>query len=71
MSDDFTVTIDDVRGAGHCVRGAKQWFERYKLDFRAFLDEGIPASKLLATGDAYGIQVVEVARRRVGDGDGR
>lgn len=71
MSDDFTVTIDDVRGAGHCVRGAKQWFDGYGLDFRSFLESGIAASKLLATGDAYGIQVVEHARRRVEAEHGR
>lgn len=66
MSNDFVVTMDDVRGAGHCVRGAKRWFEGYGLDFRDFLSNGIPASKMLATGDAYGIQVVEFARNRLG-----
>lgn len=71
MNDDFTVTIDDVRGAGHCVRGAKQWFEGYGLDFREFLDAGMTASTLLATGDAYAIQVVEHARRRVEGEHGR
>jgi hypothetical protein len=62
------ITIDDVRRAGHCARGAKAWFAAHGLDFRRFLREGIPAETMLATGDGQGIQVVErtIARRGFG-----
>jgi hypothetical protein len=56
---DLLITIDDVRRAGHCVAGIRRWFETHQLDFRDFLRNGIPAEKMLATGDGQGQQVVE------------
>jgi hypothetical protein len=56
---DPVITITDIRAAGHCARGARRWFEEHGIDFRRVVREGIPASELLATGDAIGIQVVE------------
>ena len=63
MSTDVLVTIAHVRAAGLCVHGTRTWFARQGLDFRAFLAQGLPASSLLATGDAMALRVVEVARR--------
>ncbi|MFN4003779.1 MAG: hypothetical protein ACK4J1_03595 [Hylemonella sp.] len=63
MSDDVIVTINHARRAGLCVNGARAWFDRHGLDFRAFLREGIAASKLLATGDAMAAKAVEHAMR--------
>lgn len=56
--DDVIITIDDIRKAGHCARGAKNWFDQYGLDFRDFLKNGITATQMLDTGDAQGAQVV-------------
>jgi len=53
------ITIDDVRSAGHCVRGAKDWFAHYDLDFKAFLRDGIDEATFLATGDAIAQQIVD------------
>jgi hypothetical protein len=63
MSTDVLVTIAHVRAAGLCVHGTRTWFARQGLDFRAFLARGLPASILLATGDAMAARVVEVARQ--------
>ena len=63
MSMEVIVTIAHVRAAGLCVHGARTWFARQGLDFRAFLAQGLPASILLATGDAMARRVVEVARQ--------
>lgn len=63
MSKDVTVTIAHVRAAGLCVHGTRTWFARQGLNFRDFLARGLPASVLLATGDAMAQRVVEVARR--------
>ncbi|MES0875082.1 hypothetical protein [Sinimarinibacterium thermocellulolyticum] len=63
MSSDVLVTIAHVRAAGLCVHGTRTWFARQGLDFRAFLARGLPASTLLATGDAMAQRVVEVARQ--------
>ncbi len=62
MSTDVLVTIAHVRAAGMCVHGARAFFARHGLDFRAFLRDGIPAQVLLATGDAMARRVVEVAQ---------
>lgn len=58
------ITIDHVRAAGLCVHGARTWFARHALDFRAFLQQGLDADTLLATGDAMAERVVEFARRQ-------
>jgi hypothetical protein len=63
VNEDVTVTIDHVRAAGLCVPGTRTWFARQGLNFRAFLTQGLPASVLLATGDAMARRVVEVARQ--------
>ena len=62
-NEDVTVTIAHVRAAGLCVHGTRAWFARRGLDFRAFLARGLPASILLATGDAMAARVVNVARQ--------
>lgn len=66
--DDVIITIDDIRKAGHCARGAKNWFDQQGLDFRDFLKNGITATQMLATGDAQGEQVVvrKIERELVG-----
>lgn len=64
MSADVLVTIAHVRAAGLCVHGTRTWFARQGLDFRDFLARGLPASVLLATGDAMAARAVEVAQAR-------
>lgn len=44
------VTIDDFRRAGICPR-ARLWFQRFGLDWRGFVRNGIEADELRATGD--------------------
>jgi hypothetical protein len=62
--DDRRVTIDDVRAAGHCVRGAREWFDRHGLDFRSFLREGIDEAEFLASGDGLAARIVDLKRFR-------
>lgn len=63
------IKITDVRLAGHCASGAKQWFDDMGLDFRDFLKNGAEAEKLLATGNGLAKQVVERTIARRGEGD--
>lgn len=62
------ITITDIRQAGHCTRGAKNWFAEHELDFRDFLKNGIDAETFLATGCGMARQVVErkIARDLIG-----
>ena len=58
------VRMEHVRAARMCASGARAFFTRYGLDWADFLKNGIPAERIEATGDAMGLQVVEVARGR-------
>ena len=65
------VTINDIRLAGHCGRGARVWFRRHfapdgKVVFEQFLKSGMPADAFLAAGDDLARQVVEAKRVRDG-----
>lgn len=68
------VTVDDLRklrdikGGGYCIRGAKLWSARHGIDFAQFVREGIPAERLLATGDQLAIDLVSFSRQERGDG---
>ena len=66
----------DMRSLGYCNRGARSWFIRHQLDWAEFINQGIEAEQLLATGDAMAEAVVAVAQSRVnsdtnGDEHGR
>lgn len=52
------ITIGDVRKSGHCVAGARRWFESYGFDFRAFVENGLPEESLAATDDALALGVI-------------
>lgn len=52
---------------GFCHSMSREFFKRYGLDWRGFLEHGIDEELLLATGDALAITLVKHARE-VGDG---
>lgn len=58
------ITITDIRAAGHCARGARDWFERHGFDFRTFLKDGISEDEFLATGDSLAAEVIKHKRER-------
>ena len=58
------VTIQDIRAARYCLPGVRPWFRRHGLDWQAFLDTGIPAETLRATGDALVEPVIAQAKAR-------
>ena len=60
------VRIEDVRAAGLCVSGARQWFASNGLDFREFLKEGLPAPVLAALGDSLADRAIAAAELRHG-----
>jgi DNA-binding LacI/PurR family transcriptional regulator len=64
VSGETIVTVNDMRAARLCAQGARDWFARHGLDWMAFLREGLPASAILATGDAMAARAVEAARAR-------
>jgi hypothetical protein len=58
------VTIQDIRAARYCLPGVRPWFRRHGLNWQAFLDAGLPAEILLATGDALVEPVIAQAIAR-------
>ena len=61
---DLIVTMADLRVL-HCSRGGRDFAARHGIDWLAFVQRGIPASRLLAIDDAMAHAVVEHARARV------
>jgi len=70
---DILVTHGDMRRLGYCNRGARAWFARHQLDWSQFIDQGLPAPLLLATGDSMAEDVVAAAQERIASevNDGR
>jgi len=58
------VTIRDLRDARYCLAGVRPWFRRHGLDWQEFLDHGIAAEQLRATGDALVEPVIRIAEMR-------
>lgn len=71
MSGPVIVTMRDVRSVHSCSRGAKAFGERHGLDWNDFLQNGIDASLLDATGDAMAKRITDYARKRTEAGNGR
>ncbi len=55
---DLIITIDDIRKAGHCAKGARRAIEAAGADFRAFVKDGMPAPQFLALGGGLAEGVV-------------
>lgn len=53
---------------GYCHGQARAFFEARGWDWLAFVREGIDAQRLLDTGDALAIRLVEHARQEVANG---
>ena len=62
------VTIQDVRAARYCLAGVRPWSVRHGLSWQAFLDAGIDAEQLRATGDALVDPVINAAIAREASG---
>lgn len=56
------VRIHHIRAADLCTRGARAWFQSHGLSWREFLEHGMCADKLDATGDALALKVTAIAR---------
>ena len=58
------VTVRDVRAARYCLAGVRPWFRRHGLDWQGFLDTGVDAEVLRATGDGLVEPVIRAAEER-------
>ena len=60
------VTIHDLRAARYCLAGVRPWFRRHGLGWQEFLDHGIDADRLRATGDYEAAHKAFIARQPMG-----
>lgn len=51
-----------TRRRGFCMSGCRAWWAAHGLDWQHFLEHGIAASVLEATGDPLALRVVKHAR---------
>lgn len=71
VDDELMITAEHLASVpawngrtGFCARGARQLCARYGIDWiEAVRNGGIPAGRLIATGDALALQLVEHARQ--------
>lgn len=56
------VTVNHIRQAKLCSRGARQWFALHKLDWQSFVTRGIEIEKLEALHDAFADKVCQCCR---------
>lgn len=60
MSEPLVITVDDaLRHMRYCSRGMRAFAATHGLDWAAFLEHGIEAEALLATGDAMAVSLVD------------
>lgn len=67
------VSVQDLRRARICFKGARPWFHQHGIDWQDFLRDGVEAEVLAATGDALALRVIaeaEARGQREGQGDG-
>lgn len=60
----FRCELRDVRAAKLCCGGARAWFRNHDIDWRAFIEQGVPANVLADTGDPLALRVVAAAEQR-------
>jgi hypothetical protein len=59
------VKLEDLKTAKICHPGARLWWKRHGLNWADFVESGIEAERLEATGDGIVARVVEAARVRI------
>lgn len=52
---------------GYCMSGCRVWAARHGIDWAAFVRDGVPAERLLETGDALALAAVEWKQRQMSE----
>lgn len=72
--DDIRVTMRHARAAQLagvgvlCAPGIRPWFARHRLDYRAFLRDGLPVGELEKVQDAFAQRAAAIAREEAARG---
>lgn len=63
MTEPVIVKMVHMRQLGYCSAGVRTFFQKHDLDYSGFLQDGIDARLLAATGDGMALRVIEEAAR--------
>ena len=55
------ITIQHMRQAKYCNRGARLWFAAHGMSFSDFRKNGVDADIVRKLGDPMGLRLVEIA----------
>lgn len=58
------VTMTDIRNAGFCASGLKEFCDKYDINLRTLVKEGVPVSEVEHIEDANLQHVLEVKREQ-------
>ena len=58
------------RGKVTCTPGIRAWAAQHGIDLRRFAAEGVAGEEALRIGDAFALQLLEIARKEAA-GNGR
>ena len=61
------VTVDDIRRAGFCVDGLREWVEHHGLDIRRVVEGDYTVDEIKHIEDANIQRAIEEAQRRAGE----
>lgn len=53
------------RGCGWCTRGTKDWFDAHGMNFRDFLQHGLPIESLEAMDDPFAQRIAKFVREKM------
>jgi hypothetical protein len=69
MTDaEIMVRVQHIREAHLCTNGARAWFRKYDISWQELLDSGVSVERIVATGDALGLRVADIARKDAQNG---
>jgi hypothetical protein len=60
--------LEHARQLGYCARGMRRWFEGRERTWAEFVERGVPADWLHASGDAMASRVAQQAEREAATG---
>ncbi len=63
---ELIIQIKDMRKAGHCVSGIRDFMKLHDLDMRTFVRQGLPVSAFDGIVDANLEEVKLIAQERAG-----
>lgn len=61
------VTLEHCRRLGYCAKGMRAFFAERGMDWQTFMECGLPAEVIEATGDDMAIQAAALARNETRD----